>query len=143
MGGSSLDAETGETAAVGILNSLSKRKKVNGLEGYSVSGDGEEEGRRRSRLTPRLWQTVGRWRWGRWETGGAGGGKLSRGEGWRWAARSSPQKVQFSARHTHLAIHMQGFFLSEMWLAVSMKVQSINPEKVRGKLNMQSEISLQ
>lgn len=28
--------------------------------------------------------------------------------------------------------------LSEMWLAASMKVQSINPEKVRGKLNMQS-----
>lgn len=69
MGGRSLDAETGETAAVGILKSLSKRKKVNGLEGYSVSGDGEEEGRR-SRLTPRLWQTVGRWHWGRWETGG-------------------------------------------------------------------------
>lgn len=54
MGGRSLDAETGETAAGDVLNSLSKRNEVNALEGCSVSGGREEEGRRRSRLTPRL-----------------------------------------------------------------------------------------
>lgn len=30
------------------------------------------------------------------------------------------------------------FFLSAMWLAVSVKVKSTNPEKSRRKLNMQS-----
>lgn len=30
------------------------------------------------------------------------------------------------------------FLLSEMWLAVSVKVKSTNPEKSRRKLNMQS-----
>lgn len=54
---------------------------------------------------------------------------------------SSP-RVPFGAcpltyTHTHIYICRLAF-LVRMWLAVSMKIQSMNPEKVRGKLSLQS-----
>lgn len=51
LGGRSLDADTGDVAeaavaaaAVGVLNSLGRGNKVNGLEGYSVSVGRKREG---------------------------------------------------------------------------------------------------
>lgn len=80
---------------------------------------------------------------GQWADGAGGGGRLagkqSLGESWRQETRSVLLKAHFSACHTHLAIRVGGGCgVSEICLAVSMKVQFINPEKVRGKLNMPS-----
>lgn len=35
-------------------------------------------------------------------------------------------------RHPHTYLYADWLFGSEMWLAVSMKIQSMNPEKVEG-----------
>lgn len=84
----------------------------------------------------------------------AGSGQMVLGEvgdwrGWGWGAKSrgglgtgnrirSPEGSVQCLPHTLGCTWVGGSGVSEMCLAVSMKVQSINPEKVRGKLNMLS-----
>lgn len=53
----------------------------------------------------------------------------------------SSARVPFGACPPHIHTHIyicRLAFLVRMWLAVSMKIQSMNPEKVRGKLSLQS-----
>lgn len=84
---------------------------MSGLEGYSVRGGREEEGRRRSRLTPRLPADSGQMVLG--EVGDLR--EAGRRGGLGMGAGSAPQKALFSACLARLVIHRQGFLVRCGW----------------------------